>query len=91
MYRWRKALGLEKLFVQAVLGAFAGGAIGNVIDRLAYDHVVDFLAFRIPIIRYDYPVFNIADIGITVGAALYCWHGFREKPPASPPVTGDGL
>jgi signal peptidase II len=81
MYRWRKELGLEKPFVQYALGAFAGGAIGNVIDRMAYDHVVDFLAFRL--IRWDYPVFNVADIGITVGAALYCWHGFREKPEAS--------
>lgn len=83
MYRWRDAIGLKKNFVQYSLGAFAGGAIGNVIDRLAYAHVVDFLAFRIPVIRYDYPVFNIADIGITVGAALYCWHGFREKPGAN--------
>lgn len=82
MYRWRKALGLEKPFVQYTLGAFAGGAIGNVIDRMAYDHVVDFFAFRL--IRWDYPVFNVADIGITVGAALYCWHGFREKPEAKP-------
>ncbi len=78
MYRWRKAIGLEKPFVQYALGAFAGGAIGNVIDRLAYDHVVDFLAFRL--IRWNYPVFNVADIGITVGAAFFCWHGFREKP-----------
>ncbi len=85
LYRWRKELGLDKPFVQLVLGAFAGGAIGNVIDRLAYDHVVDFLFFRIPLIGYDWPVFNVADIGITCGAALYCWHGFREpEKPAEP-------
>lgn len=87
MYRWRKEIGLEKHFVQYCLGAFAGGAIGNVIDRLAYDHVVDFLAFRIPIVRYDYPVFNVADIGITVGAILFAWHGFREPKPATPAVS----
>lgn len=80
LYRWRRAIGLEKPFVQYALGAFAGGAVGNVIDRVAYGHVVDFIAIRIPIIHYNYPVFNVADIGITVGAFLYCWHGFREKP-----------
>lgn len=80
MYRWRHTLGLSKPFVQAALGAFAGGALGNVIDRILFFHVVDFLAFRIPVIDYAWPAFNIADIGITVGAALYCWYGFTEKP-----------
>ena len=87
MYRWRKEIGLMDPFVQLTLGAFAGGAIGNVIDRLAYDHVVDFLRFRIPVIRYDYPVFNIADIGITLGAIAYTWHGFF---PTKTPATGPG-
>lgn len=80
MYRWRHTIGLRKPFVQAALGAFAGGALGNVVDRILYFHVVDFLAFRIPVIDYPWPAFNVADIGITVGAALYCWYGFTEKP-----------
>ncbi len=84
MYRWRLALGLDKPFVQLVLGAFAGGAMGNVIDRLAYDHVVDFLSFRIPLINYYWPAFNVADMGITCGAALFCWHGFREPAGKAP-------
>lgn len=84
LYRWRRAVGLDKPFVQYTLGAFAGGAVGNVIDRVAYGHVVDFIAIRIPIIDYNYPVFNVADMGITVGALLYCWHGFREKPAPKP-------
>lgn len=45
-----------------------GGAIGNVIDRLLWGHVVDFLLFY-----YDdwyYPAFNVADSAITVGAVL---------------------
>ncbi len=41
-----------------------GGAIGNLIDRITYGHVVDFLDFRI------WPVFNIADSAITVGAII---------------------
>jgi len=45
-----------------------GGAIGNVIDRIAYGHVVDFLLFYWD--QWYYPAFNIADSGITVGAIL---------------------
>lgn len=89
MYRWRIQIGLTHPFVQFTLGAFAGGAMGNVIDRLAYDHVVDFLLFRIPLFNYYWPAFNVADMGITVGAALYTWHGFRRPDPdkTAPPAA----
>jgi signal peptidase II len=45
-----------------------GGALGNVIDRIAYGHVVDFLLFYWR--DWYYPAFNVADAGITVGAIL---------------------
>lgn len=45
-----------------------GGALGNVIDRIAYGHVIDFLLFYWQ--NWYYPAFNIADVGITVGAIL---------------------
>lgn len=45
-----------------------GGAVGNVIDRMAYGHVVDFLLFYWN--DWYYPAFNVADIGITCGAVL---------------------
>ena len=44
----------------------AGGAIGNAIDRLAMGFVTDFIATTF----IDFPVFNVADIGITVGVVL---------------------
>jgi signal peptidase II len=44
-----------------------GGAIGNLIDRMTYGYVVDFLDFRI------WPVFNIADSAITIGAIVIGW------------------
>ena len=44
----------------------AGGAIGNAIDRLAFGFVTDFIATTF----IDFPVFNVADIGITVGVVL---------------------
>lgn len=45
-----------------------GGALGNVIDRIAYGHVVDFLLFYWR--DWYYPAFNVADASITVGAIL---------------------
>jgi signal peptidase II len=53
---------------QISLAAILGGAIGNVIDRLAYGAVVDFLDFYIG--STHWPAFNIADSAICVGVAL---------------------
>lgn len=52
------------------LALIMGGAIGNVIDRLAYGHVIDFLDFYWKGVGH-FPAFNIADIGISVGAFLF--------------------
>lgn len=51
------------------LSMLLGGAIGNFIDRIRLGYVVDFISFRL-INRYDFPVFNIADIFIVVGTGL---------------------
>jgi signal peptidase II len=50
------------------LGLVIGGAIGNVVDRLRYGAVVDFLDFHLA--GYHWPAFNMADAGICVGAGL---------------------
>lgn len=50
------------------LALILGGALGNVIDRVAYGHVIDFLLFYWK--DWQYPAFNVADIGITCGAIL---------------------
>ena len=47
------------------LALILGGAIGNWIDRLRFQAVIDFLDFRV------WPVFNVADSAITIGVALY--------------------
>jgi len=57
----------QRLFCVA-LTLILGGAIGNVIDRIAYGHVIDFLLFYWN--NWYFPAFNVADIAITCGAAL---------------------
>ena len=50
------------------LALVLGGAIGNVIDRIVRDSVVDFI--QVLIAGWPFPSFNVADSAITVGAAL---------------------
>lgn len=47
------------------LGIVIGGIVGNLVDRLLYGAVVDYLSFNI--FGYEFPVFNLADVGITIG------------------------
>ena len=66
----------EILFALA-LSLILGGALGNLIDRIAYGYVLDFLSFHWN--EYYFPAFNIADSAITCGAALLIWDSFRGK------------
>lgn len=66
----------EKLFCWS-LSFIMGGAIGNVIDRIAYGHVIDFLDFHYKEI-YHFPAFNIADSAIFIGAALFILDELRR-------------
>lgn len=50
-----------------------GGTLGNLVDRLRFGFVIDFLDFRI------WPVFNIADIAITTGTILLIWRIFKSS------------
>jgi len=70
----------KKMFC-AGLALILGGAIGNLIDRLRFGHVVDFLDFHA--MGWHWPAFNVADSAITVGAAILILEGFlhREKAP----------
>ena len=57
------------------LSLILGGAIGNVIDRVLFGAVIDFLDFHVA--GYHWPAFNVADSAITCGAALLVWEGLR--------------
>lgn len=66
------------------LGLLIGGILGNLIDRVAYQYVIDFVRFYL--IRSDgtemgYPAFNIADMGICIGVGLLFLLAWREGPP----------
>ena len=65
----------QERLLPASLSLILGGAIGNVIDRLRFDAVVDFLDFHLA--GYHWPAFNVADSAITVGVVLMLWHQFR--------------
>ena len=52
----------------ASIGMVIGGALGNVVDRLRFGAVTDFLDFHV--LGYHWPAFNVADTGISVGVAL---------------------
>lgn len=58
----------QKLFCLS-LALILGGAVGNLIDRSLYGHVIDFLDVHAA--GWHWPTFNIADCGITIGAVLF--------------------
>ena len=60
----------KEILLQALVGFVLGGTIGNLIDRVAYGFVIDFLDFRI------WPIFNVADSFVTIGVIgliIYFW------------------
>ena len=59
------------------LALILGGALGNVIDRLRFGQVVDFLDFHAA--GWHWPAFNVADSAITVGAVLLILEGFVHR------------
>lgn len=61
----------KERFFQAALGFIIGGAIGNLVDRVSFGHVIDFLDIGFQ--EHRWPIFNIADIAITVGGVIIIW------------------
>ena len=68
-----KAKAGKAISYKVCLGLILAGALGNLMDRIFFGHVIDFLDFRV------WPVFNVADSAITVGAILLAWNIFRAK------------
>ena len=82
IFFWRRSLGLRLLPIQISFGLLCGGIVGNLLDRLVYGHVIDFLDFHFG--SYIYPTFNVADSGICVGVGIYLWYSFTNPTPKAP-------
>jgi len=67
----------EEKLLAVSLSLILGGAIGNIIDRVLYGYVIDFLDVYYQV--YHWPIFNIADSAITVGVGLMLIESFMEK------------
>ena len=61
------------------LGLVLGGAIGNISDRVIFGAVADFFYFHIG--DWYFPAFNVADMGISVGAAVLLFDAIVERQP----------
>ena len=67
----------KELLTRIGLALVLGGAIGNLIDRIRFGSVVDFLDFYLG--KYHWPAFNVADSAICIGAALILFQYIRRK------------
>ena len=68
----------HSLWMRVGLGFILGGAIGNLIDRIQYGEVIDFLQFGI-LPKYKWPTFNLADTAICIGAAMLIIYTIRTR------------
>jgi signal peptidase II len=66
-------------YLRLGLSLIFGGAIGNVIDRLRFGEVVDFLDFYVS--NFHWPTFNVADSAVTVGVGIFLVHIIFRKMP----------
>jgi signal peptidase II len=69
--------------LQLALALVLGGAVGNLIDRIRFHSVTDFLRFYVD--RWEWPSFNAADSAISVGVVLLAWDIWRN--PQKQPET----
>ena len=76
---WLRGLHKSQKLLGIAYSLVLSGAIGNLIDRLNYGFVVDFLDVYYK--THHWPVFNIADVAICVGAFLILLEGFMNKEP----------
>ena len=77
---WLKRLKADETWLAVGLALVLGGALGNLVDRVLFGHVVDFILVHWQSNWY-FPAFNIADSAITVGAVLLALDMFKSKKP----------
>jgi signal peptidase II len=68
LYSFYRRCTPEQTWLKLSLGLVAGGAFGNMADRLVFHRVTDFIQLHVG--EHDWPYFNVADAAITIGVAL---------------------
>jgi len=92
LFQLRRHFGADTKLGQIALGLMFGGIVGNIIDRIAHGHVVDFLYFYVKRrsgVEVGFPAFNVADSAICIGVGLLfilSWHA-EESPAGETAVT----
>lgn len=79
LVHWLYQVGGRDRWLALSLSLILGGAIGNLLDRLMYGYVVDFIHFYVG--DWSFPIFNIADCAISIGAGLLIAHMVLAKRP----------
>ncbi|MDX1253175.1 MAG: signal peptidase II [Gammaproteobacteria bacterium] len=74
---WLRRLQPQERWLATALTLVLGGALGNLVDRLMYGYVVDFIQLYYQ--DWYYPAFNVADSAITVGAVMLVIDTFKGK------------
>ncbi|MDV7210391.1 signal peptidase II [Azotobacter beijerinckii] len=75
---WLRRLQATETWLAVALALVLGGAMGNLFDRVAYGHVIDFILVHWQD-RWFFPAFNLADSAITVGAIMLALDMFISK------------
>lgn len=78
---WSLTAPADLRLLQTALALVMGGAVGNLIDRVRFQSVTDFLRFYVD--RWEWPSFNVADSAISVGVVLLAWDIWRRPEPAA--------
>lgn len=74
---WLSRLPRTMIWLPVALALILGGAVGNLIDRLVYGHVIDFISVHWQ--NAYFPAFNLADTAISIGAAMMAVDVVRES------------
>lgn len=76
LVRWMKRLRREERLLAIALSLIIGGALGNLIDRMLWGHVIDFLDLYYR--QWHWPAFNLADSAIVLGVSLFILDTLRQ-------------
>lgn len=74
---WLSRISYRERWLSIALALIIGGALSNLIDRIYYGHVIDFLQLHVA--NWYWPTFNVADSAICIGAFMLLWDAMRKK------------